>query len=102
MEQLKKSISKNLKEYRKNNGITQEAFAEELGISVEFYGEIERQKKVPSTNLIVRMYHVMGYNYIPLSTDFLCNNSINELFNTISDFPEVTELLLQIAKTLVK
>ncbi len=102
MEQFKKIISKNLKDYRKKNKITQEDFAEKLEISVEFYGEIEREKKVPSTRLVVKMYHHMGYDYIPLSTDFPSSTNINELFNIVSESPEITDLLLNVARTLKK
>ena len=102
MEQLKKIISKSLKEYRKDCGITQEKFAEKLGISVEFYGEIERQKRTPSTALMVKMYHTMGYDFIPLSTDFQDNQNIIELTTLLSEYPQTTKLFLEIAKTLIK
>ena len=102
MEQVKKNISTHLKEYRRKNRFTQEQFAEKLGISVEFYGEIERQKKLPGTSLIIKIYREMGFDCIPLCESPNDCAGLNEILNSALSTPEVLKVYLQIAKCLKK
>ena len=100
MEQVKKNISNHLKEYRRKNHLTQEQFAERLEISVEFYGEIERQKKLPGTSLIIKIYREMGFDYIPLCESPKEFTGLTEVINSTLTSPEILKVYLQIAKSL--
>ena len=100
MELVKKNISFHLREYRRKNHLTQEKFAEKLGISVEFYGEIERQKKLPGTALIIKIYREMGFDYIPLCETPKECTGLTEILNATLDSPELLKLYIQIVKSL--
>lgn len=101
MDTVKRNISSNLKEYRERNNLTQEELAERIGISVTFYSEIERGKKLPSSKLIVKIYREMELDYIPLSNNTY-SSELKELFSLVSHNPHAVKILLKIAKNLKK
>ena len=55
-------IGKRLYKRRKEMGLTQEAMAERLGMSLTFYGEIERGRKRLSIDNILMVYEQTGMN----------------------------------------
>lgn len=66
-----------IKRLRVAKGLTQEKFAEALGISVEYVGKIERGKRSPSLDLVIAMA-----NFFHVSTDYillLANRRTTEL-----------------------
>jgi len=57
---LTTTISKSVRQARASRGLTQQDVAEKLGISVEFYGRIERGTRSPGLDTAVRMAVVLG------------------------------------------
>ena len=62
MEEILVQIGKRLYKRRKEMGLTQEAMAERLGMSLTFYGEIERGRKRLSIEKILMVYEQTGMN----------------------------------------
>lgn len=104
MDSLKKNLSYHLKEYRKQNNLSQEEAAENFGISTVFYGEIERAQKLPSTRLLLRLCEEIGYDELNLAvSDMSISTSDNAsaLIKLIKDHPELSDTLLPIAQNLL-
>lgn len=104
MDSLKKNLSLHLKKYRKHNRLSQEKAAEHFGISTVFYGEIERAKKLPSTQLLLRMCKETGYDEFYLAaTDIesTISDSAITLIHLIKSHPELSDTLLPIAQNLI-
>ena len=55
-----------IKMLRTEKGLTQEKLAESLGISVEYVGKIEREKRTPSLDLVIAMS-----KFFHTSTDYI-------------------------------
>ena len=60
MEEILVQIGKRLYKRRKEMGLTQEAMAERLGMSLTFYGGIERGRKRLSIEKILLVYEQTG------------------------------------------
>ena len=60
MEEILGQIGKRLYKRRKERGLTQEAMAERLGMSLTFYGGIERGRKRLSIEKILLVYEQTG------------------------------------------
>ena len=56
---LKQTFIKNLKEYRKNEGLSQMQLAEYCGISIGYIAEIEIGKKFPSIGIIEKIAFIL-------------------------------------------
>lgn len=102
MDNFQKNLSFDLKNYRALNKLSQEAAAEDMGISTVFLSELECCKKAPSCETLIRLYRHMGYDYIPLNQVANNNETLHELFSILSNRPDVSETLLDIAKLLTK
>jgi len=61
-----------IREARKKKGLTQERLAEQLDISVEFVGQIERGIKLPSMQVFMRMIEVLN-----VSADYILRDSVS-------------------------
>lgn len=63
---LMKGIGQRLRELRRNKGYTQEQFSEKLGMSLNFYGKIERGEAKLSIEKLVLLYNDYGadINYL--------------------------------------
>lgn len=63
---LMKEIGQRLRELRRNKGCTQEQFSEKLGMSLNFYGKIERGEAKLSIEKLVLLYNDYGadINYL--------------------------------------
>ena len=73
-EELLRIIGNNLKAYRVQNGLTQEALAEKAGISATFYANIERGAKGMSIPTLKRLSEAME-----ISTDYLLHEGDSEI-----------------------
>ncbi|MFB6469352.1 helix-turn-helix domain-containing protein [Cytobacillus sp. Hz8] len=49
-----------IRAFRKLKGYTQESFAKELGVSVSILGEVERGNRMPTTELIEQIAHLLN------------------------------------------
>lgn len=55
-------VGNRLKEIRKEMGMTQRGFGEGIGVSNNYVSEIEAEKKVPATPVILAIEYVYGIN----------------------------------------
>lgn len=55
-----KIISKRIKEIRKQNNISQEHFAEQLGCSREFVSRLENLKEKPSLKMLLKISYLFN------------------------------------------
>lgn len=68
----KLAMGDRIKEARKNKKLTQEQLAEQLDISVEFVGQIERGLKMPSMQVFVKLIETLN-----VSADYLLRDSVS-------------------------
>ncbi|MEG1009557.1 MAG: helix-turn-helix transcriptional regulator [Clostridia bacterium] len=89
-------FGKKIKEYRENLGYTQFALGDMIGVSQNFLGDIERGKKLPSLEVLVKLS-----NILKVSLDTLLSNSLD---NIICEDESIvfTDKQLNIIKNLVK
>lgn len=100
MIKFKKIFSENLKKYRRDNNLSQEIAAENMGISTVFLSELECCKKMPSSEMLINLYRHMGYDYIPINPGSE-DVTYKELLSIISKNPEISDTLLSVAKNLI-
>lgn len=93
MEEILVQIGKRLYKRRKEMGLTQEAMAERLGMSLTFYGEIERGRKRLSIEKILLVYERTGMDpdYL-LTGKGLLDQAVMEIFK---DCPEEKRPVLE-------
>jgi transcriptional regulator with XRE-family HTH domain len=48
-----------IRAFRKLKGFTQESFAKKIGVSVSILGDIERETRIPTTELIEQIVQVL-------------------------------------------
>lgn len=60
MDDLRKTVGKNLKEYRARAHLTQEQVAEKAGISVPFYANIESGNRLMGIETLITLSQVLG------------------------------------------
>lgn len=105
MDSLKKNLSYRLKEYRRLNNLSQEMAAEQFGISTIFYGEIEREKRLPSTKLLIKLCKKIGCDELQISETISEKEPVSKntkrLLELINTYPDLTETLLPIAESLI-
>ena len=70
----KKSFGKKIKIARENLGLTQFELAEEIDVSPNFLGDIERGIKLPSLNKLILIS-----NTLKLSLDYLFSDSLDNI-----------------------
>ncbi len=63
---IKKVFPPALKAARKAKGLTQQQAAELLKIGVRQYGNWERGESIPSAEMLIRIYRVLGLNIYEL------------------------------------
>lgn len=66
-----RSIGEVLKTYRRNQGVTQAKLAEDLGISPQYVGVLERGEKLPALDVFVRIAQITKVSPNILLTDVL-------------------------------
>lgn len=74
------SFSKKIREARTKMGISRASLAEDLGISVNFLGDIERGLKLPSVPNLIMMT-----NILKVSLDYLFSDSLNNILEEESE-----------------
>lgn len=72
-EKILQIIGNNLKKYRLQNGFTQEALAEKVGISTTFYANIERGGRGMSIFTLKKLSEALG-----ISADYLLGENSSE------------------------
>jgi transcriptional regulator with XRE-family HTH domain len=60
MTNLRSILSSNIKNRRKNLGITQSILAERAGTSTHYIAQIEQQNKFPSSEMLERIAYALG------------------------------------------
>lgn len=75
MAKIQYTIAKNIKFFRNTKGITQEKLAEKAGVSGSYIGYLERGKKSPSLDLLVKIADVLQVDLVHLLTE--SNNTKN-------------------------
>ncbi len=60
MEDILKRLGTRIREERKKNRLTQERFAEQVGLSVDYIGYIERGKQAPYLKTLERIAKTLG------------------------------------------
>jgi len=88
-------LGKRVQQARLRKGLTQFALAEDVGVSQNFLGDVERGLKVPGISTCIKLANVLG-----LSLDELFNESL-EVKENIDDI-YLTEKQIVILKKLVK
>lgn len=84
-----------LSNLRKAQGMTQEAMAEALNISLEHLSKMERGKRKPSIDLVVAMAC-----YFHVSTDYLLMGKNHDMVDSRIKLLDVVTQLTEIAKNL--
>lgn len=90
-----KMLGKKIREERLKKDMTQFALAEEIGVSQNFLGDVERGIKAPSMTTSIRLANVLG-----ISLDVLFADSLT-FREDVDDF-YITERQLSILKKVVK
>lgn len=73
MDDLRKTVGKNLKKYRAKAHLTQEQVAEKAGISVPFYANIESGNRLMGIETLITLSTVLG-----VSTDCILLGEIGD------------------------
>ena len=68
----KLTMGDRIRDARKKQRLTQEQLSENLGISVEFIGQIERGLKLPSMNVFIKLIEALN-----VSADYLLRDSVS-------------------------
>ncbi|MBE6531925.1 MAG: helix-turn-helix transcriptional regulator [Ruminococcaceae bacterium] len=68
----KLTMGDRIKTARKNRGLTQEALAEKVDVTLYYMGEIERGTKTPSLDLFIRLVEVLD-----VSADYLLRDTVS-------------------------
>lgn len=70
------SLGKRMKIKRRAKKISQEELAKSVRISISFYGNIERGKRIPSIDTLVAIANALG-----VGTDYLLAESVDAVSN---------------------
>lgn len=63
---LQRALGRNLAAYRKDRGLSQEAFAELLGVHRTYVGDLERGERNPSLKVVERIANQLGVDPLQL------------------------------------
>ncbi len=66
-------IGKNIRKYRKQRGLTQEALAEKIGLSTNFLGSLERGEKALTTKTMISIVDALNISADMLLCDVIKN-----------------------------
>ena len=102
MTDLRKLLAKNIKNYRKIRGFSQEMLAEKAETSTTHIGMIETSKKYPSPQMLERIAGALGIDTPELFTThtvtfmFGFNKSIERLYQDITaDFRQFEKTVIE-------
>jgi len=102
MTDLRKLLAKNIKNYRKIRGFSQEILAEKAGTSTTHIGMIETSRKYPSSQMLEKIAGALGIDTpelftthtVTFMTDF--NKSIERLYQDITvDFRQFEKTVIE-------
>lgn len=101
---MKKEIGLRLRDIRKENGYTQEEFSEIMGVSLNFYGKIERGESSLSIEKMVLLHDKFNVDLNYLLTGV--KNSVLDYNSVLADCPQEKifdfEQLIRYAQNLYK
>jgi transcriptional regulator with XRE-family HTH domain len=63
---LARTLGINVRRYRKERGISQEALADEVNLAVTYVGQIERGQRNPTLDVVERFAKVLGVKPLDL------------------------------------
>lgn len=92
----KKAFGKKIKEAREKLGMTQLQLAEEINVSQNFLGDIERGIKLPSLSKLIYLSNVLK-----ISLDSMFSDSLNNILNE-PDGKYYSDRQIAIIKNLIK
>lgn len=94
----KKAFGKTIKEARKKIGYTQAMLAEEIGISSNFIGDIERGLKLPSLNNLILLSNALKLSLDTMFADSLDNMLYEpgEIYYTDKQFAVIQNVIKSI------
>jgi len=67
----KETLGSRIREQRKERNMTLEKFATAVGVSTQFFGDIERGAKMPSVNTLIKIV-----NNMDISCDYLLRDEV--------------------------
>lgn len=91
------SFDKKIREARTKMGISRASLAEDLGISVNFLGDIERGLKLPSVPNLIMMT-----NILKVSLDYLFSDSLNNILEEESENIYYTDRQKSVINSIIK
>lgn len=91
------SFGKKIREARTKMGISRASLAEDLGISVNFLGDIERGLKLPSVPNLIMMT-----NILKVSLDYLFSDSLNNILEEESENIYYTDRQKSVINSIIK
>ena len=90
MSQIRRTISHQVRRYRKAKGLTQAQLAEAALISVDSVAAIERQKSTPSLETLEQLTHVLSVEIGDLITsDAAAGSAVDQEIQELVDFLKV-------------
>lgn len=89
MSKIRKILGQNIRHFRQSKGITQETLAEIVDVSGSYIGYLERGKRSPSLDLLVKIAHTLEVEPARLLTPSLPNPLI-ELIEILADKDEAS------------
>lgn len=98
----RKAFATAVKRYRKDHGLTADAFAERVGISSPYLSDIEKERSTPKLLIIITIINELGISY----TDIMQKDtSFTEMENYILAKTSILDekgigLLIRIAQAL--
>jgi transcriptional regulator with XRE-family HTH domain len=93
---LKKIFIRNLKEFRKKEGISQMKLAEYCGTSTGYIGEIEIGRKFPSMEMIEKIANILRIEPYLFFKSFTGNNIITNIEKPRMPYPSKKQLQKQV------
>lgn len=76
------SIGENIKQIRKNKGLTQNELAKDIGISRSYLGDLEKNRRNPSTETIEKLSKKLGVSVLYLITG---EKTFNDIIHSEKD-----------------
>lgn len=101
-----KKLGERIRQERLSLGITQEVLSEKAGISVSFFGQIERGERKPSLETVINIA-----NALQVTVDFLLIDSyqtasrslVDELAYLVRETPEKDiKTVIEVTKTILR
>lgn len=87
MSNIRQILGQNIRHFRQSKGITQEALAEIVDVSGSYIGYLERGKKSPSLDLLVKIAQTLGVEPARLLTPPI-HGSLAQLVEMLADKDE--------------